>query len=505
MSSLFTIDDAFWSPRLETWRTVTLPHVMQQCEDTGRLRNFDRAAGLLSDEFEGRMYDDSDVYKTLEGVAHANALQPDAGLGLRAADWVARIAAAQRPDGYLHTWHQTHPDATPFEDAGSRHELYCAGHLLEAGLALHAATGEERLLEVAQRFVDHIREHLGPDGRREPPGHPELELALLRLHGATGDESDLDAVWRDLTSSRMYVTGGVGNSADAHAETCAAIGLVLLSKRLTDLDGDSATADVMERALFNGVLAGISLSGDRFFCANPLASRGDREREPFFERACCPTNLARFLPAVDRLFASRTPDGARLDMYAAGRLTLDGTAIRIVTGYPWAGGVRLQVEEGEARSFVLRLRVPDWSPRHSVRVNGQYAQPPLQKGYVVLDRTWRPGDTIDLDLSMPIERVRADEQVVSARGRVALRRGPLVYCVEGVDHGGHVDDLVLPPTNPLEAVIRPRHLGGVITLACEARREGRPLLLEAVPYFAWQNRDVGTMRVWLPETPEALA
>jgi len=182
----------------------------------------------------------------------------------------------------------------------------------------------------------------------------------------------------------------------------------------------------------------------------------------------------------------------------------DGAAIRVVTGYPWAGGVRMEFDVAGQRSLVLRLRIPGWCPGFSVRVNGEPIDAPLEHGYAVLDRTWRAGDTLDLDLTMPIRRVRADERVQAARGRVALQRGPLIYCVEGVDHGGQVDDLVLPSTSLLEAVIRPRHLGGLITLAAEARREGRPLLLEAVPYFAWQNRDAGTMRVWIPETPDAL-
>lgn len=582
-AALFTIDDAFWSPRLETWRTITLPHVMQQCEDTGRLRNFDRAAGLLGDAFEGRVYDDSDVYKTLEGAAYAHALQPEAALDLRVGDWVSRIAAAQRPDGYLHTWHQTHSDATPFEDVRTRHELYCAGHLLEAGLALHEATGDDRLLGVAQRLVAHIRERFGSGGRAEPTGHPELELALLRLHAATGDDDALalarslleargvtaeresfgayaqdhqpvreqreatghavralylwsavadlvaatgdaswrpalDAVWRDLVETRMYVTGGLGSSAEnegftapydlpneeAYCETCAAIGLVMLARRMSRLDGDARSVDVLERALFNGVLAGISLSGDRFFYTNPLASRGGHERQPFFECACCPTNLARFLPAIRHLFATPTADGARLDLYAAGNLVFDGIAVRVVTGYPWAGGVRLELDVAGARAFTLRLRIPGWCRGHVVRVNGERIDAPVERGYAVIERTWRAGDTVDLDLAMPIERIRADERVATARGRVALRRGPLVYCVEGADHSGHVADLVLAPATPIEAVIRPRHLGGLITLTAESRREGRPMLLEAVPYFAWQNRDAGSMRVWIPETPEAL-
>ena len=498
MPSLFTVDDAFWSPRLATWRTVTVPHVMRQCEETGRLRNFDRAAGLLVDEFEGRVYDDSDVYKTLEGAAHVQARAPSAAVDLRAADWVSRIAAAQRPDGYLNTWHQTHADATPFEDLGARHELYCAGHLLEAGLARRAATGDEQLLEVARRYVELVGERFGPGGRREPPGHPELELALLRLHAAAGDADALalarrlleargetsgrtsfgeyaqdhlplreqrqavghavralylwsavadlvaatgdtswrpalDAVWKDLVETRMYVTGGLGNSAEnegftapydlpddsAYAETCAAIGLVFLAHRMSRLDGHARAIDVLERALFNGVLAGVSLEGNRFFYTNPLATPGGHERQPFFECACCPTNLARFLPAVEDLFATLTRDGVRLDVYAAGHVAFDRVALRIVTGYPWAGGVRVEVDVAGTRAFLLRLRIPGWcrgfavarerGARRAARGAGvRGARPHVARGR---HRRPRPGDA---------RRARSGRR---ARGHGARTRG----------------------------------------------------------------------------------
>ncbi|MGE0481428.1 MAG: beta-L-arabinofuranosidase domain-containing protein [Phycisphaerae bacterium] len=631
------LEDSFWAPRIETVRRNTLPHCLEQCEATGRLANFDRAAGRERGAHQGWFFNDSDVYKVVEGAANLLALRRDADLEQRVAALIDRIAAAQQPDGYLNTYYTLHPDEKRWSDIGVRHELYCAGHLLEAGLALHAATGDERLLEVARRFVAHIRATFGPGRRADPPGHEEIELALLRLWRLTGDDANRDlarffvdqrgradgrklygeysqdhaplaqqreivghavralylysaatelldestraeawsalqALWHDAVETKMYVTGGIGNSSSnegfthsydlpndtAYAETCAAIALVFWAHRMNLQTADARYFDVVERALFNGVLSGISLDGRQFFYTNPLASRGQHRRQDWYACACCPTNLVRMLPtvggyayAVDRegtLFVNLyVQSSARIPLRPSPSGVSSGETgpalqIRQRTRYPWDGAVELDVAGAPDREFTLALRIPGWCRSYSLRVNGERHPTRLSGGYARITRRWADADRVALAWDMPIERVESDPRVVANRGRVALQRGPLVYCIEGVDQPDaappprlatrpehdaatrsgftHVRRLALPCDTELR-IDEVRDLpggmttirgAGLVPVADNARwsRE-RPLYrvapeslrqeFVAIPYYTWANRAPAEMVVWIPESP----
>ena len=600
------VTGGFWGPRVQTTITHTLEHCLQQCEETGRLANFDRAAGVADGAFEGYYFNDSDVYKVLEGAAYALYLRDDPELRQRVLEIIRRIAAAQQPDGYLNSYYILHPELQRWSDIRNKHELYCAGHLLEAGIAMKTVAGEDTLLYVALRNVALIDSLFGPGKRSDPPGHQEIELAIIRLarelddrrylplarffleqrgnadgHELYGEYSqdhlplaeqtaivghavraaymltaacdlptvdpsyDLPAsinrIWRDTVGTKMYVTGGIGPSSQnegftvaydlpnetAYAETCASIAMVLWNHRLYLLTGDAKYLEVLERTLYNGVLSGISLSGDRYFYTNPLASRGQHERRPWYECACCPPNLLRTLASVGRFAYAVSDDGiyANLYMNSTAELPLAGDAsvtIHQATEYPWQGKVALRIELARPKQFTLHLRIPPWCHGASVAVNGDsVAAARDARGYAKIDREWRSGDTVALHMPLEVRRVIAHSQVTNDRGRVALQRGPIVYCLEGVDHDADIHRMILPSRVRLTAEHRPGLLGGVTVLRGEgllAPDEGgawdeplyrdavepTPTELTAVPYYAWQNRGRSDMLVWIAESAAAL-
>jgi len=632
------LTDEFWRPRLETNRTVTIPHILEQNRRTGRVANFERAAGAAEGAYEGRRFNDTDVYKVVEAAAYVLAAIPDPALAAEIGRLVELIAAAQEPDGYLMPARSIDP-ASPAPGLGQErwvhvsagsHELYNAGHLMEAAVAHWRATGDRRLLDVAVRLADRIDADFGPDARRDVPGHEEVELALVKLADATGERRYLDLarffldgrggehdgepypedtpfaiyndrryrqdhqpvtaqreavghavratylyagmadvaartgapgyrqalerVWRDLVSTKLYLTGGIGSrdtfesfgepyelpAETAYAETCAAIGNDLWNHRMFLATGEARFLDVMERVLYNGFLSGVSLSGDRFFYTNPLASAGGVERSPYFEVACCPANLARmtallpsFLYAVGTPPSGGGPEEVVVSLYAGSEALLEtaGGPVRIVqrTAYPWSGEVRIEVAPERERELVLALRLPGWArerpvpsdlyrfadpaaPPPTLRVAGRVValtsgRHPLPRGgEVVVDggfarvrRTWSPDggpEALELDLPMPGRRVAAHPAVAAAAGRLALQRGPVVYAVEGVDHGGSIAGLAVPAAGELAADWHPDLLGGVVTLSAGAEGTSRRLL--AVPYYAWANRNAGEMAVWIP-------
>lgn len=597
------IADEFWAPRLRLVREVTLPHCFRQCEETGRLSNFDKAAGKVEGKHEGYYFNDSDVYKVIEGAAYALQHERDAKLEQYVDDVVARIAAAQQADGYLNTYYTLNPQEQRFSDIGVKHEMYCVGHLLEAGIAYAQATGKRTLLHVAMRAVENIMSVFGPGRRTNPPGHQELELALVKLHRLTNDRryldqarffieqrgvpsgrelygeysqdhlpirqqttivghavralyflcgvadlaaidrdpgyiDALDRMWFDTYATRMYVTGGLGPSAhnegfttpydlpndSAYAETCAAIASVFWNQRMALLHADAKYADVVERTMYNGVLSGLSLSGDRFFYTNPLGSRGEHQRVPWFACACCPPNVVRFIPSVGGYAYATSESAVFVNQYIAGQADLaivDNRHVKlaVATRYPWDGHVEFSVHCDQPTEFDLAVRIPEWCPRWEIRSpdgTSQNAAP--RRGYVHHRRTWSTGDKLSLDLDMTPRRVSAHPSVAADRGRVALQRGPIVYCVEDADNAGHARQRVLPPTSELKVEHRADLLGGVDVIRAEAldtaedSRGGddAPLYayqpqwpaveLTAIPYYAWCNRGAGGMVVWLPES-----
>ncbi len=597
-----TIEDEFWAARVETTRKQTLPHIFRMCDETGRLSNFDKAAGALAGDHEGAFFNDSDVYKAIEAAGYALATRPDADLRGEMDQLIARIAKAQEQDGYLNTFYSLTGEEK-WSDVRNRHELYCAGHLFEAGIAYHQATGERKLLDVAIRFADLIDARFGPGKRVEVPGHEEIELALVALAQHTGDErylnlaeffldqrgraegrelygdycqdhaparnhdtivghavramylycgmadvaaitgdqGYLDAmarIWDDLIGRKMYITGGIGPSGhnegftvaydlpndQAYAETCAAIGMVLWNHRLNLLYRDARYVDVLERALYNGVLSGIALDGKHFFYTNPLASRGDNRRVEWFGCACCPPNLARLLLSLGGYIYAQADDALYVNLFIAGRadITLLDTPIVLKqqTRYPWQGAVRLTLEPEAPVEFALHVRIPGWCHGAQVVLNGQpVTDSPVRDGYVTVRRQWQRGDVVELVLPMSIQRIEAHPQVAADRGRVALQRGPIVYCLEGADNNGTVRNLALPRTAALVAEHRPDTLGGVTVLRGTAMGVAHeewddwsgalyrpamavePVEFLAIPYYAWANRAPGEMVVWLPESP----
>lgn len=595
-----TLTDDFWALRARINREVTLPAQYAQLEATGRLNNFRRAAGHYHGPFAGYVYNDSDVYKWLEGALWALATGDNPALAAQVATVISLIEAAQQPDGYLNTYYTFERASQRWTNLRDMHELYCAGHLIQAAIAHQRTTGSERLLAVARRFADHICQTFTP-AHPGAPGHPEIEMALVELTRLTGDKryqsqarfflnqrgrgliggqayhgdhlpfyelpqlaghavralylcagaadlyaetgepallATLERLWQRMVAAQLYVTGGAGArhegeafgeayelpNARAYAETCAGIAIVFWGWRMLALAGEAPYTDLLEWALYNAALPGISLDGQHYFYENPLQNDGSHRRQPWFTCACCPTNIVRLIALLPSYLYTTSAEGVWAHLYAASeaRLTLpDGRAVALTqkTRYPWDGDITLTLDG--AGEFSLFLRVPGWCENGAaLTVNGRAWDAPLAPGsYVEVRRVWESGDTVQLQLPMPVRPVEAHPYALENAGRVALTRGPLVYCLEEVDHPG-VDLRDVRLSETLEAVDRPELLAGVVTLEGNATihplapewngalyRAARPaapvpaqtLSLRAIPYYAWANREPGQLQVWLKE------
>ncbi|MFP4058465.1 MAG: glycoside hydrolase family 127 protein [Candidatus Brocadiia bacterium] len=608
-----SIRDRFWAPRLETNRKKTLPHQFQKLRETGRLAAYD-LDWKPGQPRPPHHFWDSDVAKWLEAASAVLAVHRSPRLGRMVDEAIDRLLAIQQPDGYLNVHFTAVEPEKRWTNLRDAHELYCAGHFMEAAVAHHRATGERRFLDAMCRCADHIAARFGPGRRPGYPGHEEIELALVELYRATanprylrlakafldrrgtrphyfdreakargddparywpgsyaycqahvpvreqdeavghsvramylysgmadvaaetGDQSLLDAcrrLWASATERKMYLTGGVGSArhgerftADydlpnetAYAETCAAIGLVFFAHRMLHIEAHAAYADVMERALYNGVLAGVGLGGKSFFYVNPLASAGGHHRQPWFGCACCPPNLARLLASLGRYIYSASDRALYVHLYVAGQATAhvagQEVGLAVETDYPWDGDVACTVGVQRSATFSLKLRIPGWCPGHAIAVNGKRVEARVVKGYATLRREWHDGDRVELCLDMPVQRVVAHPQVAAAAGRVALQRGPLVFCLEQCDHKAPVRAVMLPDKARLADRFARDLLGGAVVVEATAiapakagwnRRLYRPLeetrtrsaRLRAVPYCLWDNRAAGAMTVWMP-------
>ncbi len=599
-----TIDDTFWAPRRRVNHAVTLPEQYAQLEQTGRLHNLRRAAGQEQGAFEGRFFNDSDVYKWLEAAAWVLATERDERLQAQVDDLIALIAAAQDADGYLDTYFTFARVPERWTDLAVMHELYCAGHLIQAAVAHHRALGCRDLLDVAVRLADHIVATFNPMGRQGADGHPEIEMALVELSRDTGDEryrhqaqffvdqrgqhpptisgkeyhqdhapvraqhevvghavralylyagmtdlyaetgeqalwETLDTLWRNLQGRKIYITGGAGARHEgeafgddyelpnrrAYAETCAAIAHVMWAWRLLLVTGEACYGDALETALYNGVLSGISLDGETYFYENPLADRGNHRRQPWFGTACCPPNVARLLASLPGYVYTTSDKGLWVHLYATGTATAALTDVGVVTlrqqtNYPWDGEITLTIDPPDVALFSLFLRVPKWAEGASVTVNDEVIGAPVRPGhYMEIRRQWAQGDVVRLTLPLAVRLLSSHPYVINNRDRVALVRGPLVYCVEAADHPG-VDpwDLVLSTDAAWRVAREPDLLGGIMVLRTEDARarvddgwEGQlyrsfdtpsaattRVPLTAIPYYVWANRDAGPMQVWLP-------
>jgi hypothetical protein len=603
------VRDAFWLPRLETNRSVSIPSIFEKCEESGRIGNFRRAAGLMEGPYRGSMpFDDTEVYKAIEGASYSLAQAPDPELDAYLDGVISIIEAAQEPDGYLYTNRtidpsNVHPFAGPtrWSSLVMSHELYNCGHLYEAASAHYLATGKRDLLDVALRNAELVLREFGPSARHDVCGHQIVELGLARLYRTVHDRryleearffleergrhetrplymyednpgycqdhlpvtrqteavghavramymycgmadvaallpdpsyaAAIESVWRDVVDSKIYLTGGLGArhkgeafgdayelpNATAYAETCAAIGAVMWNHRLFLLTGEARYVDVLEQTLYNGVLSGVSLSGREFFYTNPLESdglyafnHGSAGRREWFDVSCCPTSLCRFLPSLSGYVYSTAGSSLYVNLFIANeaQVEVEGSRIglRMETAYPWAGDVRITISLVRTAHAHLCVRIPGWctgsimggnlyrfesgvNTPATLKVNGTAMPLVLENGYAVIDRDWNDGDAIELSLPLLARKVLCDPRVLENRGKAALQRGPLVYCVEARDSDVPLDALSLGAEVGLTAAWRPDLLGGVMSI--ESRQ------FRAVPYYSWANRGIGPMRVWL--------
>ncbi|MHB8093928.1 MAG: glycoside hydrolase family 127 protein [Candidatus Aminicenantales bacterium] len=617
------LTDAFWAPKIETNRTTTIPFIFGKCEETGRIDHFAIAGGLMKGTYKGERYNDTDIYKTLEGASYSLAVHPDPKLDAYCDSLIVKIKAAQEPDGYLFTARTVDPlhpqpgiGPERWSELAVSHELYNAGHLYEAAVAHFQATGKRTLLDIAIKNADLVVSVFGPDKRHGFPGHQVIEMGLAKLYRTTGDvryldlakyfldqrgrdvkltiypprsrfaiyndpvqiqahkpvlEQDeavghavrasylfsgmadvaaltgnedyvraVDRLWDNVVSRKLALTGGLGArharesfgaayelpNLTSYNETCASIGNAYWNLRMFLLHGDAKYLDVMERVIYNGLISGVSLDGKAFFYPNPLEAdgkykfnQGDLTRAPWFGVACCPGNIARFIPSFPGYVYATDDTALYVNLFVANTasVTIGGktVAVRQETRYPWDGAVKIAVDPEKASEFTVAVRIPGWAqgrpvpgtlyryadaaagPGVKLSVNGEPLAVAPDKGFVRISRAWKKGDAIELFLPMPVRRVIADPAVKDDAGKIALERGPLVYCAEGIDNGGTALDLMIPAAAEFTTEFRPDFLNGVVVIKGAASSGDRKRELLAIPYYAWSNRGVGEMAVWM--------
>jgi len=615
------LTDDFWSPRIKKNADVTIPIAFSYCESTGRVKNFEIAGGLDTGRFQTIYpFDDSDVFKIIEGAAYSLQTQPDAKLEAYLDTLISKIGAAQEDDGYLYTNRTIaemhggkglHEWASPNRwelDSVLSHELYNLGHLYEAAVAHYQATGKRSLLDIAIKSADLVNKDFGWDRVKVYPGHQVIEMGLVKLYRVTGDrkylnlarffldvrgpggeeynqaqirpvdqtnavghsvratymysgmadiaaiekdEAYLNAItriWEDLTYRKMYITGGIGASGgnegfaepyylpnmSAYCETCASIGNIFTNHRLFLLHGESRYIDILEKTLYNSMLSGVSLSGDRFFYPNPLESNGQHERSAWFGCACCPSNVARFVPAIPGyIYASAGKDiYVNLFISSDADINTGKNKVRMTqkAGFPWNGKVEISMFPESARKFSVKVRIPGWAvneaipgslykfddlsnEEYSISVNGEILKAETVNGYAVINRRWDKGDVISLNLPMPVRTVIADEKVKEDIGKMAIQRGPVIYCAEWPDnYSGSILNLVFDRHSAFNTEYIPSLLNGTQVVKGRAYQTRRRLdgsldklgeeYVTLIPYALWNNRGPGQMMVWLPYRDE---
>lgn len=628
------IQDGFWSERQRLIADVVIPFQekvlndeIEGVEKSHALANFRIAAGLEEGEFYGMVFQDSDVAKWLEGAAYSLIVKPDSALEQRADAIIEVIEKAQQADGYLNTYFTIKEPEHRWQNLQECHELYCAGHMMEAAAAYYEATGKDRLLKVMERMADHISSQFGPGKRTGIPGHQEIEIGLMRLFhatgkekyrdlaqyfidergkdpeffkkekekrgwdhfginpedtkyyqcfapvrqqrtaeghsvravymytamadlaGATGEKALLDAcetLWDNITQKRMYLTGGIGSTGDgeaftldydlpndmAYAETCASIGLAFFAKKMLNIRPANKYADIMERVLYNGILSGIQLDGKKFFYVNPLevnpgvsgVLQGYKhvlpERPGWYACACCPPNLVRLVMSLGRYAWSESEDTIYSHLYVGGSARLDRAVIDVESGFPWEGRVKYTIRpERRDAAFTFAVRIPSYVRESIVRLNGREISESTDKeiwkkdGYLYLSGSWKEEECLAIEFPMPVRRVYSNTAVRDNENCVALMRGPVVYCFEGADNVEPLQTLRIPENTVFRAqYLREGVLQGMVVLEGEGLRmesseelysEEKPACipvgLRAIPYFAWGNRGVNQMRVWMPQ------
>jgi uncharacterized protein len=608
------ITDHFWLPKIETNRTATIPASFRKCEEMGRMDNFLIAGGHMEGGVKGEMpFDDTDVYKIIEGASYSLTTFPDPDLDAYVDSVIDLIAIGQEEDGYLTTYKTIDTTKSPawwcpggsrWEHLDCSHELYNSGHLFEAAAAHFRATGKRNFLDIALRNADLLVSVFGPGKKVEVPGHQIVETGLIKLYlitqkpeylalarfflDARGDstrrkiwgpynqdhkpviqqeeavghavraaymyagmtdiaalynddayQKAVNTIWNNVVTKKIYLTGGIGARHDGEAfgdnyelpnltaynETCAAIANVYWNYRLFLLHGDAKYMDVLERTLYNGVISGVSLEGTTFFYPNPLEcdmeyrfnSGGSLTREPWFDCSCCPTNMCRFMPSVPGYIYARQEHVLYVNLFVESQTeTKLENALVVVqqkTDYPWSGDVRILVSPRKKALFTVKVRIPGWSVnkplpgdlyrytnpsenKPELAINGEKTAFSEEKGYAVLTRTWSPGDEILVSLPMEVRKVKAHEQVADNRGKVALERGPVVYCVEETDNP-HIHELTVTGNTLFSCEYHPELLAGVEVIKASGPTENEHFT--AIPYYVWNNRGANRMKVWLPE------
>jgi len=625
--------DSFWLPRLKTNATVTIPASFERCDKTGRVKNFELAATHNGKFCSVYPFDDSDIYKTIEGASYSLSLFPDPQLEKYVDSLIAIIARAQESDGYLYTARSIDP-THPFSWAGSQrwinerklsHELYNAGHLYEAAAAHFMATGRKNLLEIALKNADLVCTVFGPapSQRHTAPGHEVIEMGLVKLYRITGniqylktatyfveergrdvqydststdewvngrywqdnipviDQTEaeghavragylyaamadvaaltgdtlllhaVDKIWENVVDKKMYVQGGVGAIGDgerfgenyelpnatAYNETCAAIAQVFWNERMFLLHGDSKYIDVLEKTLYNGLISGIGLDGKSFFYTNAMQIKNtftgpdmEATRSGWFPCSCCPTNVVRLLPAVPGYIYAQKDDQLYVNLFITSSVSvnLKNQPVEVVqqNNYPWDGDLKFTVQPKRACSFTMRIRIPGWarneaipstlysfddssSSKAVITINGKTVAYVIQNGYAVLSKMWKKNDVVEVRLPMEVRKVVANTRVKDDIGKVALQRGPIMFCAEWADNFGKAGNIIVPPTATFSAAYHPELLDGIEVLkgnvpavvtdegGLSVKTVMQPFT--AIPYYSWANRGKGEMTIWFPE------
>lgn len=608
------VTDSFWGQRLQASREVTIPLAFSKCEETGRYESFIKAAHP-SDTYkvEGFSFDDTDVYKTIEGASYSLQTYPDKKLQKYIDSILVIVAGAQEPDGYLYTARTMNPKH-PHNWAGKErwvavenlsHEFYNLGHMVEGAVAHYQATGKRNFLDIAIKYADCVCREIGngSEQKKYVPGHQIAEMALVKLYMVTGDKKYLDQakffldtrgytsrkdaysqahkpvveqdeavghavravymysgmadvaaitgdssyikaidkIWDNIVSKKIYITGGIGArhageafgnnyelpNLSAYCETCAAIGNVYMNYRLFLLHGDAKYFDVLEHTLYNGLISGVSLDGGSFFYPNPLSSSGKYSRKPWFGCACCPSNVSRFIPSLPGYVYAVKDDQVYVNLFLSNKAELKVDKKKIIleqeTDYPWKGDIRLKIAQGN-QNFTMKLRIPGWvrgnvlpgdlyayadnqKPVYRVSVNGQTVESDVNNGYLSIARKWKKGDVVEVHFDMLPRIVKANPKVEADRGRVAVERGPIVYCAEWPDNRFNIHSVLLNQHPQFKVTEKPELLYGINQLTTDAQAlsydmagklVAKDVELTLIPYYAWAHRGEGDMEVWLP-------
>lgn len=621
--------DNFWLPRIKTNHTVTIPASFERCENTGRVKNFEMAAAHSGKFCTVFPFDDTDIYKTIEGASFSLSLFPDKKLELYIDTLIEKIKAAQEPDGYLYTARTINPEE-PHHWAGKQrwekerelsHELYNSGHLYEAAAAHFQSTGKRNLLEIALKNADLVCSVFGHDKLHVAPGHQVVEMGLVKLYRITGKKEyletakyfieerghysgydatskdqwksgaywqdhipvveqkeavghavragylyaamadvaaltgdtrflqSIDSIWQNVVSKKIYVQGGIGAvgsgerfgenyelpNETAYNETCAAISNVYWNHRMFLLHGDSKYMDVLEKSLYNGLISGVGMDGKSFFYTNAMEVKNghihketEEERSGWFPCSCCPTNITRLIPSVAGYVYAQQLDKVYVNLFVSGvstiRVNKREVEITQKNNYPWDGNLTFNISPQKPQAFTLLVRIPGWALNQAIPsdlyafennknekprilINGKAVEYTVDKGYAVLNRTWKKGDVLAVNLPMEVSRVLSNKKVVDNIGKVAIQRGPLMYCAEWPDNDGSASSIVLPASASFSTEFKSDLLNGVMVLKSEApvlqvssnevTTKKKPVTL--IPYYAWAHRGKGEMVIWFPE------